>query len=70
MKRILKRLEFRAFKDRFDCTRAELIELGKRADPTITDEGVALRHGATQFKFNFDQLRKVIGESEWAKKKS
>ena len=66
-KRILKRLQFHAFNDRFDCTRDELIKLGKRADPTITDNGAALRHGATQFKVNFDQLRKVIGESEWAK---
>ena len=68
MQRILKRLQFQAFNDRFDCTREELIKLGKRADPTITDDGAALRHGATQFKVNFDQLRKVIDESEWAKK--
>jgi energy-coupling factor transporter ATP-binding protein EcfA2 len=67
VKRILKRLQFHAFDDRFDCTREELIKLGKRADPTITDNGAALRHGATQFKVNFDQLRKVIDESEWAK---
>jgi hypothetical protein len=68
VKRILKRLQFHAFNDRFDCTRDELIKLGKRADSTITDDGAALRHGATQFKVNFDQLRKVIDESEWAKK--
>jgi hypothetical protein len=68
VKRILKRLQFLAFNDRFDCTREELIKLGKRADPKITDDGAALRHGATQFKVNFDQLRKVVGESEWAKK--
>lgn len=67
VKRILKRLQFHAFNDRFDCTRDELIKLGKRADPEITDDGAALRHGATQFKVNFDQLRKVIEESEWAK---
>lgn len=67
-KRILKRLQFHAFNDRFDCTRDELIKLGKRSNATITDNGAALRHGATQFKVNFDQLRKVIGESEWAKK--
>ena len=66
VKRILKRLQLHAFNDRFDCTRDELIKLGKRADTTITDDGAALRHGATQFKVNFDQLRKVIGESEWA----
>ena len=68
VKRILKRLQFQRYNDRFDCTRDELIRLGKRADPTITDDGAALRHGATQFKVNFDQLRKVIHESEWAKK--
>ncbi len=68
VKRILTRLQFRAFNDCFDCTRDELIKLGKRADSSITDDGAALRHGATQFKVNFDQLRKVFDESEWAKK--
>lgn len=67
VKRILKRLQFHAFNDRFDCTREELIKLGKCADPTIADDGAALRYGATQFKVNFDQLRKVIKEIEWAK---
>lgn len=68
VKRILKRLQFQAFNDRFDCTCEELTKLGKLADPTISDNGAALRHGATQFKVNFDQLRKVINESDWAKK--
>lgn len=68
IKRILKRLQFHAHNDRYDCTREELIKLGKRADSTIIDDGAALRYGATQVKVNFDQLRKVIHESEWAKK--
>jgi hypothetical protein len=68
VKRILKRLQFHAHNDRFDCTGEELIKLGKCSDPTIIDDGAALRHGATQFKVNFDQLRKVIHESDWAKK--
>lgn len=68
MKRILKRLQFHAFDDRFDCTREELIKLGKRSDQSITDDRAALRHGATQFKVNFDQLRTVIDEIEWGKK--
>lgn len=67
VKRILTRLQFHAHNDRFDCTRDELIKLGKRADPTISDDRAALAHGATQFKVNFDQLRKVIHESEWAR---
>lgn len=67
LRRILTRLQFGAYKDRFDCTREDLIRLGKRSDPSIADERAALRHGATQFKVNFDQLRKVFAESEWAK---
>ena len=54
--------------DRFDCTRADLIRLGKKADPTITDDRAALAYGANQFKVNFQKLREVFGESGWAKK--
>ncbi|WP_421729140.1 TrlF family AAA-like ATPase [Brevundimonas sp.] len=65
--RLLSRLQFNAFGDRFDCTRSDLIRLGKKADPTIVDDRPALAHGATQFKVNFAQLREVMGESDWAK---
>lgn len=68
VRRILSRLQFNAHGDRFDCTREELIRLGKRADPTITDDRAALAHGATQFKVNFAQLRELFSESDWAKK--
>ncbi|HVB57868.1 MAG TPA: AAA family ATPase [Candidatus Acidoferrales bacterium] len=68
VRRILTRLQFDAHGDRFDCTREELIRLGKRAAPTITDNQSALTHGATQFKVNFAQLREVFSESDWAKK--
>jgi energy-coupling factor transporter ATP-binding protein EcfA2 len=68
VRRILSRLQFNAHGDRFDCTREELIRLGKRADLTITDDRAALAHGATQFKVNFAQLREVFSESDWAKK--
>ena len=66
VKRILTRLQFHAHGDRFDCTKDEHIKLGKRADVSIVDDGAALEHGATQFKVNFDQLRRVIHESTWA----
>ena len=66
--RLLSRLHFTAMGDRFDCTRADLIRLGKRADPSITDDGAALSYGASQFKVNFQNLRQVFSESEWAKK--
>lgn len=66
--RILARLQFQAHGDRFDCTKNDLIALGKRADPHITDDRAALEHGATQFKVNFASLRQVFLESDWAKK--
>jgi hypothetical protein len=68
LQRILNRLQFNAHGDRFDCTRGDLIRLGKRADPNIQDDRAALAHGATQFKVNFAQLREVFNESEWAQK--
>ncbi|KAB2683318.1 TrlF family AAA-like ATPase [Brucella tritici] len=65
--RILQRLQFQAHGDTFNCTRADLISLGKKADSSIVDDRAALAHGATQFKVNFDQLRRVTRESVWAK---
>ena len=50
--RLLSRLQFNVMQDRFDCTRADLIRLGRKADPTITDENAALSYGANQFKVN------------------
>lgn len=67
LNRFLARLSFRAFDDRFDCTRNELIRLGKRTDASITDDSAALKAGATQFKVNFSELRDVYQEIVWAK---
>jgi ABC-type cobalamin/Fe3+-siderophores transport system ATPase subunit len=68
LRRLLSRLQFNVMQDRFDCTRADLIRLGKKADPNITDERAALAYGANQFKVNFRTLREVFSESGWAKK--
>lgn len=65
--RILQRLQFIAFGDTFNCSRDDLIALGKRADTQIIDDQAGLAHGATQFKVSFDQLRRVMRESDWAK---
>jgi hypothetical protein len=65
--RILQRLQFQAHGDTFNCTRQDMVSLGKKADTGITDDRAALAHGATQFKVNFDQLRRVMRESDWAK---
>ena len=66
LQRLLSRLHFTVQHDRFDCTRAELIRLGKKEDPTITDDCTALAYGANQYKVNFNELREVLGQSGWA----
>jgi energy-coupling factor transporter ATP-binding protein EcfA2 len=68
LQRLLSRLQFNVMQDRFDCTRADLIRLGKKADPNITDDNAALTYGANQFKINFQKLREVFSESGWAKR--
>ncbi|KAK3257198.1 hypothetical protein CYMTET_33713, partial [Cymbomonas tetramitiformis] len=68
LQRLLSRLQFNVMQDRFDCTRADLIRLGKKADATITNDRAALAYGVNQFKVNFQQLREVVSESGWAKK--
>ena len=67
LQRLLSRLHFNAMQDRFDCTRADLVRLGKKADSSITDDRAALAYGASQFKVNFQQLREVYRESSWAR---
>jgi hypothetical protein len=68
LRRLLSRLQFNVMRDSFNCTRADLIRLGKKADPTITDDHAALSYGANQVKVNFQQLREVLTGSGWAKK--
>jgi energy-coupling factor transporter ATP-binding protein EcfA2 len=67
LRRLLSRLQFKVMQDCFDCTRADLIRLGKKADPNIADKRAALAYGANQFKVNFQKLREVFSESGWAK---
>ena len=67
LERFLSRLHFTVQRDRFDCTRAELIRLGKKVNPAITDDRTALAYGASQYKVNFKQLREAFTESEWAR---
>lgn len=68
LQRVLSRLRFNALGDRFDCTRADLMRLGKKADASIVDDNAAISYGASQFKVNFSELREVYNESDWAKR--
>jgi hypothetical protein len=67
LNRILACLTFNALNDRFSCTPAELARLGFKADPTIKDEVAARRHGSTQFKVSFDQLKGIFNDFGWAR---
>lgn len=67
VKRFLSRLHFGAHSDRYDCTEADLIRLGKAADASIKDDRKALAHGATQYRVSFDGLRNAFKESAWAR---
>ena len=68
LKRFLSRLTFSAHEDRFSCSRDDLIRLGQRADPKLTEPTAALKCGSEQFKVSFDQLKEVYKESSWAEK--
>lgn len=65
--RILSSLTFNALDDRFTCTPAELTRLGYKADPTIKDDVAARKHGSTQFKVSFDQLKGIFHDFGWAR---
>ena len=67
LERFLSRLHFEVEQDRFDCTRAELIRLGRKADPAISDEHMALAYGASQYKVNFKDFREAFRHSAWAR---
>ncbi len=66
LKRFLSRLTFSAYEDSFSCCTDDLIRLGQRFDPKLTDPTAALRRGSEQFKISFDQLKQVYKDSSWA----
>jgi ABC-type lipoprotein export system ATPase subunit len=65
LKRLLARLSFEAHDDSFNCSREDLIRLGRKAD-AATSEAAAFARGCEQFKVSFDQLRETYSKSTWA----
>ncbi len=63
--RFLTRLYFAYGKDKFHCTRPDLIRLGRAHDSSLTDEVAALKSGVNQFKVEFNQLQEEFGQSRW-----
>ena len=66
LNRFLGQLVFSAFSDKFVCTPADLIRLGRRADPSKIEDEAALRHGCTQFKVSLDNLSQTHRDMAWA----
>lgn len=66
LNRFLGQLAFSAFNDKFVCTPTDLIRLGRRADPSRTNDEAALQHGCTQFKVSLDNLVEAHRSIEWA----
>jgi energy-coupling factor transporter ATP-binding protein EcfA2 len=65
LKRFLGRLTFSAHNDTYACNKDDLIRLGQRADPKLTDPTAALEYGSEQFKVSFDELREAYKSSAW-----
>ena len=65
IKRFLSELHFPFQGETYRCDPGDLIRLGKTYDKSITGERKALVAGSSQFKVNFDELRKAWKESTW-----
>lgn len=65
IERFLSELHFPFQGETYRCDRGDLIRLGKAYDKSIKDDRKALEAGSTQFKVNFDELRKAWKESSW-----
>ena len=66
LRRFMSRLKFDAYEDSFACTPEDLKKLGKKSDPNITEDHVALRKGVEQFKVSFSGFKEEYQKSEWA----
>lgn len=67
LNRFLSRLIFQAFDDEFACTPTELMRLGRKAKPSLTNDEAALAHGCTQFKVSRENLIRAYNGMPWAK---
>lgn len=67
LNRFLGQLSFPAHEDNFACTPADLMRLGRRANPSLSDDEAALRHGASQFKVSRENLVRTWRNIGWAR---
>jgi hypothetical protein len=67
LERFLGRLEFIAYDDRFVCTPADLMRLGRRHAPDAKEDPSALKQGTNQFKVSREDLMTNYNSIGWAK---
>jgi hypothetical protein len=58
-------LTFRHQQEKFRCTRADLIRLGRAFDAALTDDDAAYREGINQFKVSLEALQDAFNDSVW-----
>ncbi|MDB5694031.1 MAG: hypothetical protein JWO81_3094 [Alphaproteobacteria bacterium] len=59
-------LEFEALRERYRCTPADIMRLGRAHDSTAASDQQALEVGTNQFKVDLANLREAIRSSKWA----
>lgn len=65
-RRFMRTLKFESGGESYACDRDDLMRLGKAHDPSITDDGAAVRAGTNQFKVSITNLRDSFAKSAWA----
>ncbi len=66
----LGRLNWRYGEGKYSCLPDQLTALGRAFDPTMKDDGAALRAGVTQFKVDFTGFRDWYSSEPWLKRNS
>ena len=67
-RRFLRTLKFSFGRESYVCDRADLIQLGKAHDQSITDDIAALATGTNLFKVSLENLKQSFEESAWAQR--
>jgi hypothetical protein len=68
IERVLSQLTCEFADNQWRCVEADLIRIGKIAEPHQRDEHKALRAGAQQFKIELSKLRDLFRRNEWVRK--
>jgi ABC-type lipoprotein export system ATPase subunit len=62
----LRKLKFSYQGENYECSREDLIRLGKKHKPDVVDETKLIEAGTNQFKVAPEVLKAALKESEWA----